>query len=869
VEPDAATPAAAPAARHLADAEVQALASLRSGDRRADAWLAHLDLCDGCHSRVVQAAAASAVARGGAVATDTVDDARPRALGERTADGIYELGEVLAQGGMGRLFHATDTVLGRPVVLKVPRTEDPLLLWRFEREAAISAGLHHPGIAAIFAAGRFADGTPYYVMPIIDGQPLDRVMAGAVTMAERLALLGHLTDVCDAIGYAHAARVVHRDLKPNNVLVGAHAQTHVLDWGLAKRLPDAAVARTPRAPVRRRSWSSFESSDAPGGGADGSPTRHGDVIGTPGYMAPEQARGEEVDERADVYALGAMLAQLLTGRAPGPTQLAELGAAPVELQAIVARAMARARDQRYAHAGEMAAELRQYQTGQLVAAYAYRPWDHVRRFLGKHRVAVAAGALALVAVVVIAGLAFRKVDRARDRAEASERRAVASRAAAEELAEYMLVDLTDKADALGRMDLVEGIGAKIDAYYRQRVRPAPDDPGLARWSSALGNASGERRRRGDHAGARALADEAVALARSHVEATRAAGGAAALGARLQLAQALGALASAAYDEVPPTTRDDALAGCVATLADDVDEVAVRRRATCTLLQAELALGAGDLEGGAARLKLVDAGLTTPRAPGGDARAWLVLELNRAKAATQLAGLRGDAAEVRRLVDAQVATLRTATAAAPRDLKLLGQLAVALADLASTALRGGDGDAAQAAYADLRAATARMLAAEPADARWQMLDVVSLQGQARLAGMAGDLARADALYVAAGDELAAVLMLDASQLEACAQRGALLGEHASVLRALERPRDAQARLREAVQTLAALHQGHPSTEVAANWVRAARALAEVAAELRDPDADATLASARAVLAELSARYPALPGWAAERARLDAL
>ena len=445
--------------RHLADAEVAALAAARSGDPHAEDWLAHLDLCDGCHSRVVQAG------RGGAAGSQPGaygdDDARPRTFGERTADGIYELGEVLAQGGMGRLYRATDTVLGRQVALKVPRTVDPLLLWRFEREAAISAGLHHPSIAAIFAAGRFADGTPYYVMPIIDGEPLERVMAGAVTMPERLAILGHMIDVCDAIGYAHAARIVHRDLKPNNVLVGAHAQTHVLDWGLAKRLPDAATARTPRSPVRRRSWSSFADSAAPGGAADGSPTRHGDVIGTPGYMAPEQALGEVVDERADVYALGAKLAQLLTGRVPGVAQLAELAAAPAELQAIVARAMGRTRDERYAHAGEMAAELRHYQTGQLVAAYAYRPWDHVRRFLGRHRIAVGAMGIAVVAVVVVTALAFRNVDRARDRAEASERRAVASRVAAEELAEFMLTDLTDRADGIwlvAHCDLVDALG---------------------------------------------------------------------------------------------------------------------------------------------------------------------------------------------------------------------------------------------------------------------------------------------------------------------------------------------------------------------------------------------------------------------------
>lgn len=868
---------------HLADADVQALMRGELAPARQAAHLAHLDACDACLARAAALSAHAPTeamrggARGSAVASadvataieeavDQPDEAMPRRRGERTEGGVYELTDLLAQGGMGRLFRAIDTVLARDVALKVPRTRDPLLLWRFEREAAITARLQHPSIPPILTAGRFADGAPFYVMPIIAGQPLERAMAGAVTMPERLRLLGSLIAVCDAVGYAHAQRVVHRDLKPNNILVGGHAQTYVLDWGLAKRLPEAQAPRTPRPPMRRRSWTSFGDTDAPSGMPDGGATRHGEVVGTPGFMAPEQARGEVIDERIDVYALGVMLAQLLTGRGPGKRQLAGLADAPPELAAIVARAMAPQRDDRYAHAGELADDLRQYQTGQLVAAYAYRPWDHVRRFLGKHKVAVAALGVALTATVAIAIAAFVRVSDARGRAEASAAEARHNRVAAEELAEYMLTDLGDRAAAIGRLDLTEGIGGRIDAYYRDRIRPTAGDPGALRWARALGEISGEARRRHDTAAARRTAAEALALARASLAATGTPA------ARLAVARALGDVALAAYDDPDPTTRGAPLAECVALLADAPDDDAQRHRAGCALLAAEQALLRGDAAAASASEALVgDALAAAARRRGAmpRTRQWLLLEVNHELNSAQLADLRGAPRDALARRQAATALLQGEVTRAPRDFGLIVQLADQLGDLAFAALQLGEAGVARDAYEAMPSLTARLRAIEPDDVHARLLDVSSLLGRARLAVGAEQLASATALYDAARVEIDLVTTLDPSNSEALMRRGGIYAEYAGTLWAQDQLAAADAAFGEAARTFEQVYRQRPEVAAGRNLLAATRSLAELATERATPDAAPRRARARALLDELRTAYPDQPAWTREADKLGAL
>ena len=323
----------------------------------------------------------------------------------------YQIGGEIAKGGMGRVLAARDLRLGRPVAIKelLPRNRD--MARRFEREARITARLQHPAIIHVYEAGVWAGGEPFYAMTKVSGVSLDKVVAERKTLAERMSLIPNVIAVADALAYAHNENVIHRDLKPANVLVGAFGETVVIDWGLAKDLG------TPIDPLESLAMRVRPAPDD---------TNVGAIVGTPAYMPPEQARGASVDQRADVYSLGALLYHVLVGKppytgtssldvveqvkssAPPPVQEREPGA-PADLVAIVAKAMARARDERYENADELAHDLKRFQTGQLVAARHYTTPQLFWRWVKRYRVPVAIGLVAIAALAVIGTVSISRV----------------------------------------------------------------------------------------------------------------------------------------------------------------------------------------------------------------------------------------------------------------------------------------------------------------------------------------------------------------------------------------------------------------------------------------------------------------------------
>ncbi len=211
-----------------------------------------------------------------------------------TIDGQFRIDSVLGGGAFGTVYRGQQTGLGRPVAIKVPTFEiaaDPIMAKRFAREARSAARVTHPGVVSIYAVGELPDGRPYLAMELVDGQPLDRILVDGPI--DCIRALGIARLVASALSETHAADVVHRDLKPTNIVWrrdrNGDDRITLVDFGIAVCKPGNA--------------------DATRLTADG-------LIGTPHYMSPEQAHGEEVDARADLYALGCILFELVTATTP-------------------------------------------------------------------------------------------------------------------------------------------------------------------------------------------------------------------------------------------------------------------------------------------------------------------------------------------------------------------------------------------------------------------------------------------------------------------------------------------------------------------------------------------------------------------------
>lgn len=374
----------------------------------------------------------------------------PSSDGLRSRGDRYEFRDEIDRGGIGRIRVAFDRRLERKVAVKELLRPAPGSAHdaRFVREARITAELEHPSIIPVSDLGRRADGVPFFCMKLVDGKSLATFVEAAQTLDERVALLRHVVDVADAVAYAHARGVVHRDLKPGNVLVGAFGEAVVIDWGLAKH-----VAAAPEPAIDAGDGvdptSGVETMDDP------QLTGAGGVMGTLAYMPPEQARGEPVDERADVFAIGAMLYHVLTGTLPfsadtmpellrqviedAPEDIAALEPSlPADLVAIVHKAMARDPAARYPDASALARDLHRFQTGRLVSAHQYSFREVLRLWLRRYWRSVVVGVIGLLALLALAVASYVRIRVERDRAEAARQDAELARGIAEGQLEEIL-----------------------------------------------------------------------------------------------------------------------------------------------------------------------------------------------------------------------------------------------------------------------------------------------------------------------------------------------------------------------------------------------------------------------------------------------
>lgn len=240
-------------------------------------------------------------------------------LSEIQPESRYETGEEVARGGMGAIKLADDVALRRQVAIKSMLVDDatPDELARFIEEAQITGQLDHPGIVPIHELGVDASGQPFYSMKFVRGRDLQTILDGLRKGNREIAeeftlhrLLNILNRVCDAVAFAHARGVIHRDLKPANIRIGEFGEVMVMDWGLAKIFGKDET----RPDVKGRRVESIREDETAGDLR----TIAGSVMGSPAYMAPEQASGatHELDEGADIYALGAILYEILTLRPP-------------------------------------------------------------------------------------------------------------------------------------------------------------------------------------------------------------------------------------------------------------------------------------------------------------------------------------------------------------------------------------------------------------------------------------------------------------------------------------------------------------------------------------------------------------------------
>jgi serine/threonine protein kinase/predicted negative regulator of RcsB-dependent stress response len=484
--------------------------------------------------------------------------------GEHESRERYTLTHLHAKGGMGRVWLARDTSLGRQIALKELRpdqAENSIVCSRFLYEAKVTAQLEHPGIVPVYELGE--GDSPYYTMRFVKGRTLSEAIrafhkkraAGQTSTVEQIGLLTAFVSVCHAVAYAHSRGVIHRDLKGQNVVLGDFGEVMVLDWGLAKRVrPDQqanaeepkiepiASGPAPGAPVMHSGLATVATTDGDnqdddertlpetGGarpsavlsaGANGSAdqqlklsssggasqrlgsghqvnresgagpegTMQGQLLGTPAYMAPEQAQGRHdlVDERTDVYGLGAILYEILTGRPPfiapktseiirkvcqdaptPPRQIVET--VTPGLEAVCLKAIRKVPAERYSSASELAQDVQRHLADEPVKAYP-DPWiNRLQRWGRQHRTLVTTLAGLLVSVTILSAIGFVLVRKEKKEAESQGAQA---RQAVQLLTKVADIGFEEQLDPLQREFLEDAL-----QYYEQFTSRVAHDPAV-------------------------------------------------------------------------------------------------------------------------------------------------------------------------------------------------------------------------------------------------------------------------------------------------------------------------------------------------------------------------------------------------------
>lgn len=436
-----------------------------------------------------------------------------------------------ARGGLGEVFLAKDEELDRDVALKEIQArygDHAESRARFLKEAEITGKLEHPGIVPVYGLGTYADGRPYYAMRFIQGDSLQDAIERfhdpnrkwkdqGERELEFRKLLQRFIDVCNAIEYAHSRGILHRDLKPGNIMLGQYGETLVVDWGLAKQLGD-------KTPDAAKTSSTF----VPTANDDSGLTQYGQAIGTPAFMSPEQAAGrlDELGPATDVYSLGATLYSVLTGKPPfsagSAIQIIEdvcnglpvtrfprivNRSVPKALQAICLRAMSKDAIVRYPSAKKLAEDIERWLVDEKVSAHRATITERSLRWIRRHpRLGVGIGAIAMTAIVSFSVAAYfatrfihrERVAMAQEEKIAAERRSQAfqeegrvlnTRRAEIAAQEKSRIDLIlEPGDAIQKNDYFKEIGSAlgfreiyvyrwkeglIDAVIRPNLTSAP------------------------------------------------------------------------------------------------------------------------------------------------------------------------------------------------------------------------------------------------------------------------------------------------------------------------------------------------------------------------------------------------------------
>ena len=458
----------------------------------------------------------------GAVAqpgSDPIREVIDRLASRHAASTRYQMRGEVARGGMGAILRIWDEDLRREMAMKVilghdgapvsatRAGADPRLIARFLDEAQVTGQLDHPGIVPVHELGLDAQGRIYFTMRLVAGRDLEHIF-GLVAHGEegwtRTRAVGAILKICEALAYAHDKGVIHRDLKPANVMIGQFGEVYVMDWGVARVLGrDEVIASAARgAPAPKRVHSMHVTQRGPASTAVVQPTMEGDIVGTPTYMSPEQARGDlaAIGPASDIYAVGAILYCLLAGHPPHTPpgakrdaieiwRRAKLGVveplserapdAPAELVAICEKAMARDAGDRYANMLGLADDLRAYLEGRVVHAYETGAVAEFRKWVKRNKALAATSASAVLVIVLGSTIAAVVLARKNEQlitsehaARVSETKAQQNATIAEERAAKILrlsdvkrlSELEKAAEALwpARPDMIERFSSWLD-----------------------------------------------------------------------------------------------------------------------------------------------------------------------------------------------------------------------------------------------------------------------------------------------------------------------------------------------------------------------------------------------------------------------